>query len=117
MSLKRCKNTGLDPFKCNCLDCFPSIHPFKFMALEAECESLDDIIDAVKAQIEYFKQLKEEGYSVKQGISIDYLQIHPPRHDGYYWGRCKGCGHHLELPIGTQQPRICEYCEGAISDG
>ena len=80
------------------------------MALEAGCESIDDIINAVQKQIDYFKQLKDDGYTVKTGQADDHLEIHPPQRDGYYWGRCKTCGHHLELPIGTQQPKSCDNC-------
>ena len=112
-----CRNTGLEPFECNCLDCIPSFHRFKFIGLEAECKTIDDIIDAIQAEIDYFSALKKEGYHIKEGDAIDYLEIHPPKRDGFYWGRCRNCGYHIELPVGNQQPNKCDHCQGVKQDG
>ena len=46
-----CRNTGLGPLDCNCLDCIPSFHRFKSLGLEAECKTIEDIIDAIHAEI------------------------------------------------------------------
>jgi hypothetical protein len=113
---ERCRNTGLDPLDCGCLDCMPSVHRFKFLGLEPECKSIDDIIDAIQGEIDYFTQLKKEGYKVREGDAEDYLEIIPPRRKGFYWGRCKTCGYHLELPKGTQQPTTCDNCHGVKTD-
>jgi hypothetical protein len=107
-----CKNTGLSKSECNCLTCSPSIHRFKFLGLEAECKTMDDIIDAIQAEIEYFISLKEKGYKVGGAIADDYLEIYPPRRKGFYWSRCKNCGSHLELSKGTKPPERCDFCEG-----
>jgi len=107
---ERCRNTGLDSFDCGCLDCIPSIHRFKFLSLEADCESIDDIIHAIEKEIEYFNQLKNEGYRVREGDAEDYLEIIPPKRKGFYWGRCRTCGYHLELLKRTQQPTSCNQC-------
>ena len=112
----RCRNTGLDPFECGCLDCFPHVHRFKFIGLEAGCKSLDDVIDVIQNEIEYFTKLKKKGYKAKEGSAEDYLEIIPPKRKGHYWGRCKKCGFHLELPRGTQQPTGCDNCRGVSVD-
>lgn len=112
MYKEKCKNTGLDPFECGCLDCSPSIHRFKFLGLEAECKSIDDIINAIQGQIDYFTYLNSKGYKAQPGDAEDYFEIIPPRRKGFYWGRCKNCGYHLELPKGTQQPNSCDNCHG-----
>lgn len=108
----RCRNTGLEPFHCLCLDCFPDVHLFGPIGAEAGCKSIDDIINAIQNQIDYFTQLKKDGYKIRMGDGVDSLEIIPPRRKGFYWGRCKTCGHHLELPKGTQQPTRCENCQG-----
>ncbi|TFF93079.1 hypothetical protein EU546_06720 [Candidatus Thorarchaeota archaeon] len=110
---ERCPNTGLPPLECGCLDCIPSYHRFKFMGLETDCNSIEDIIAAIQAQIEYFESLKDEGYTIGGAIADDYMEVYPPKREGYYWGRCKNCGYHLELPIGEQQPSQCKHCGGA----
>ncbi len=107
-----CANTGLIPFECNCLTCHPSVHRFKFLGLEAECKTLDDIIDTVQAEIDYFSSLKKKGYKVGGAIADDYLEIYPPKRKGFYWGRCKNCGFHLEINKGTKPPEKCDFCEG-----
>ena len=112
-----CRNTGLEPFECGCLDCSPSIHRFKFLGLEAECKTLDNIIDAIRTEIDYFTALKKEGYKVGGAIADDYLEVHPPKRKGFYWGRCKNCGYHLEIPKGQQQPEKCVNCEGGKQAG
>lgn len=114
---ERCSNTGLPPIECSCLDCVPSYHRFKFMGLEADCRSIEDIIAAIQAQIEYFESLKVKGYTIGGEIAEDYMEVYPPKREEYYWGRCKNCGYHLELPIGEQQPGQCEHCGGAEQDG
>ena len=107
-----CRNTGLRSSDCRCLDCFPNVHRFKFLGLEANCETIDDIIAAIQEQIDYFTELKESRYRVGGAINDDYMEIYPPRRKGFYWGRCKNCGYHIELPIGQQQPQSCDRCSG-----
>ncbi|MCF2135904.1 MAG: hypothetical protein K9W43_01570 [Candidatus Thorarchaeota archaeon] len=105
-----CPNTGLPVFECGCLDCNPIIHRFKFIGLEAGCKTIDDIIDLIQSEIDYFIRLKELGFTAQDGDSIDYLELRPIKREGFYWGRCKNCGNILELPIGTQQPDFCQQC-------
>lgn len=76
---ERCFNTGLYLLECGCLDCVPSYHRFKFMALEGSCRSIEDIIVAIQTQIEYFESLKDKGYTIGGAIADEYMEIHPPK--------------------------------------
>lgn len=98
--------------KCGCLDCEPIIYRFKFIGLEAKCKTIDDIIDLMQLEIDHFIELKELGFTAQDGGSVDYLELRRTKREGFYWGRCKNCGHILELSIGTQQPDSCELCKG-----
>lgn len=109
MREKKCPNTGLRPFDCRCLGCYPSTHRLKYLGLDAECESIDDIIGAIQDQIDYFPSLKREGYHVED-MGNDFLAIIRPKRDGFYWGRCRSCGYRVEIPVGTQQPSECDNC-------
>lgn len=113
---EKCRNTGLNPFDCGCLDCMPSIHRFKFLGLEAGCKSIDDIIDVIQNEVDFFTQLKKEGYSAREGDAVDLLEIIHPQRKGFYWGRCKNCGYHSEMAKGSQQPTTCDHCQGVKSD-
>jgi hypothetical protein len=109
-----CVNTGLNPFECTCLTCHPIIHRFKFLGLEGECKTIDDIIAAIQDEIDYFTSLKEQGYRVGGAIADDYMELYPPQHKGSYWGRCKNCGTLLELKTGAKAPEKCANCMGGV---
>ncbi|MGY5872517.1 MAG: hypothetical protein RTV72_09745 [Candidatus Thorarchaeota archaeon] len=101
-----CSNSGLTQDKCECLDCFPWIHRFKFICIDAK--NIDDVISTLEGQVELFKTLKEGGYQIEEPHD-DYMHIIPPYKVGYYWARCKKCGIIYEEQEGNDQ-RLCEKC-------
>jgi hypothetical protein len=103
-----CSNSGLPMDKCECLDCFPWIHRFKWMC--AGCDTIDDVIETLEGQAQYFKDLRDKGYTVDGEIPDDYMHIVPPERAGHYWARCKACGGYYEAPHGNAE-RVCEECQ------
>ena len=88
-----CSNSGLTEDKCECLDCFPWVHRFKFICIDAQ--DIDDVIEILEGQVKLFKELKEKGYTIDEPCD-DYMQIIPPHRVGFYWARCKKCGEEYE---------------------
>ena len=106
MSWEVCSNSGLTQEKCECLDCFPWIHRFKFICIDAE--NIDDVIRILEEKVEFFKTLKEGGYQIDEPHD-DYMLIIPPHKVGFYWARCKECGLIYEEHDGVSD-RLCEKC-------
>ncbi len=106
MNWEVCANSELTQDKCECLDCFPWTHRFKFMCIDAE--NIDDVIRILEEKVDLFKTLKEGGYQIDEPQD-DYMLIVPPNRVGFYWARCKKCGLIYEEHEGKDQ-RLCEKC-------
>ena len=107
MSWDICENSGHPQDKCECIDCFPWFHRFKWVC--AEAENIDDDIELLQGQVEFFKELNEKGYQIDEP-GDDYMLIIPPYREGYYWARCKKCGTFYEEVEG-QARRVCDSCK------
>ena len=102
-----CSNSGLTQDKCECLDCFPWTHRFKFICIDAQ--DIDDVIEILEGQVAFFKDLKKKGYTIEEP-GDDYMSIIPPNHDGFYWARCRKCGDEYEEELGVSE-RTCSKCK------
>ena len=107
MSWDVCSNSGLTQDKCECLDCHPWTHRFKFICIDAS--DIDDVISTLEGQVEFFKGLKEKGYQIEEPDD-DYMTIVPPYRVGFYWALCKKCGEHYEEEEGVSE-RLCGKCK------
>ena len=102
-----CSNSGLTQDKCECLDCQPWTHRFKFICIDAT--DIDDVISTLEGQLKFFKELKEKGYQITEPQD-DYMMITPPHRVGFYWARCKECYQIFEEEEGSSK-RLCEKCK------
>ena len=102
-----CYNSGLPQDKCECVDCFPWIHRFKFICTDAK--DIDEVIEILEGQVAFFRELREKGYRITEPGN-DYMLIIPPQRDGFYWARCKKCGKKYEEEDGVSK-RLCPACK------
>ena len=106
MSWDICANSGLTQDKCECLDCEPWTHRFKWVC--AQADNIDDVISILQGQVEFFQKLKAEGYQIDEPHD-DYMIILPPDKVGFYWARCKKCYEVFAEAEGNSQ-RLCGKC-------
>jgi hypothetical protein len=105
-----CENSGLPQDQCDCIDCFPWFHRFKWVC--AEAENINDIIRLLQEQVNYFKELRGRGYQIDEPQD-DYMLIIPPYREGHYWARCKTCRVVYEEVLGESQ-RQCIRCREGL---
>ena len=103
-----CDNTGLTRENCRCLNCWTSVFRFKFLCID--CKNIDEVIEKLDVTLEYFKNLKKQGYRVDGPISDDYMELAPPYRVGFYWMACQECGGHYEMPAGRISHGVCQEC-------
>jgi hypothetical protein len=77
-----CINTKELRWECLCYECNPEIFRFKFLCIG--CDDIGDVISTLEGTLNYFKKLKDEGYTVDGPIVDDYMYIVPPTKIGYF---------------------------------
>ncbi len=104
-----CRNSGLLRTECQCMECIPECFRFKFLCID--CKTIDDGISTLKDTLAYFQQLREQGYYIDGPIEDDYMEIYPPKREGYYWARCQTCGSPFMVQKGVVYPMTCDNCD------
>jgi hypothetical protein len=104
-----CRNTRLSTDECLCMECRPEIYRFKFLCME--CETIDDVVATLEGALAYFKAAREEGYYIDGGIGDDYMEVHPPKREGYYWAKCQVCHRPFLVQKGAMYPKTCDACD------
>lgn len=104
-----CRNTRLSRSDCLCMECRPDTFRFKFLCID--CKTIDDVIATLLDTLAYFQQLREKGFYVDGPIGDDYMEIYPPKREGYYWVQCQSCRKPFMVQKGAMYPKTCDTCD------
>ena len=103
----------MDANVCRCLDCFPYTIP---LAWAGTAKTMDEAVAALREMTTYLNRLKKEGWTTSGSTSDDYVELLPPKKEGYYWTRCGKYGRPVAVEDGSDSPASCQECECSKTD-
>ena len=110
MDDETCYYTGMDRIECPCLWCSPPLFIFKYMLVDYQIDTIDDVIAALEDRLKFFEQLKKDGFRLMGPVEDYFAEFEPPESEEYYWVRCRSCGDFLKIDVGTLPRETCPMC-------